>query len=51
MFFKKFHMRDSVKIMSMGITIYQKYIRLAERLSAKYNKLWVAAEVLLFVLV
>lgn len=79
-FFKKFHMRDSVKIliilslsfllielqdrlegiipisgllgiMSMGIAIYQKYKKLAERLSIKYSKLWVVAEVLLFVLV
>ncbi len=79
-FFKKFHMRDSVKIllilsisfllielqnqfegkiaisgllaiMSMGIVVKQKYDILAVRLSAKYNKLWVAAEVLLFVLV
>lgn len=79
-FFRKFHMRDTVKliiilsiscllielqnrlegivpisgllaIMSMGITIYQKYHVLAKRLSVKYNKLWVAAEVLLFVLV
>ncbi len=78
--FKKFHMRDTVKIiiilslscllielqnslegivpisgllsiMSMGIAIYQKYNILADRLSDKYNKLWVAAEVLLFVLV
>ena len=38
-------------IMSMGIAIYQKYHVLAKRLSVKYNKLWVAAEVLLFVLV
>lgn len=38
-------------IMGMGITIYQKHQVLAMRLSAKYNKLWVAAEVLLFVLV
>lgn len=38
-------------IMSMGITIYQKYQILAKRLSIKYNKLWVAAEVILFVLV
>ncbi len=80
LFFKKFHMRDTVKviiilslscllielqnslegivpisgllaIMSVGIAIYQKYNILAMRLSAKYNKLWVAAEVLLFVLV
>lgn len=80
MFFKKIHMRDSVKIliilsisfllielqnrlegiipvsgllaiMSMGIAIKQKYEVLAVRLSSKYNKLWVAAEVFLFVLV
>lgn len=38
-------------IMSMGIVIKQKYDELAVRLSAKYNKLWVAAEVFLFVLV
>ena len=79
-FFKKFHMRDSVKIliilsfsflllelqnrlegiipisgllaiMSLGIVMKQKYSVLAERLSSKYNKLWVAAEVFLFVLV
>ena len=79
-FFKKCHMRDSVKIliilsisflfleienrlqgyipvsgllsiMSMGIIIKQKYEVLALRLSAKYNKLWLGAEVFLFVLV
>lgn len=79
-FFKKFHMRDSVKIliilsfsflllelqnrlegivpisgllaiMSLGIVMKQKYSVLAKRLSSKYNKLWVAAEVFLFVLV
>ena len=79
-FFKKRHMRDSVKIliilsfsflllelqnrlegiipisgllaiMSLGIVIKQKYSVLSERLSNKYNKLWVAAEVFLFVLV
>lgn len=79
-FFKRFHMRDSVKIliilsisfllldlqnrlegfipfsgllaiMSLGIVIKQKYNILAVRLSGKYNKLWVAAEVFLFVLV
>lgn len=38
-------------IMSMGIAIYKKHNILAKRLSVKYNKLWVAAEVLLFVLV
>lgn len=79
-FFKKFHMRDSAKlliiisvsfllleiqnqlegivpisgllaIISMGIIIKQKYSLLASRLSAKYNKLWIAAEIFLFVLV
>ena len=77
-FFKKFHMRDSVKIliilsfsflllelqnrleeiipisgllaiMSLGIVIKQKYSVLAKRLSSKYNKLWVAAEVFILV--
>lgn len=38
-------------IMSMGIAIKQFYSNLAVRLSVKYNKLWVGAEVLLFVLV
>lgn len=80
LFFKKNHMRDSVKIliiisisflllevqnrlegiipisgliaiMSMGIMLKQKYDVLASRLSAKYNKLWIGAEVFLFVLV
>ena len=80
MFFKAFHIRDSVKIliilsvsflfleienrlqayipisgllsiMSMGIIVKQKYNVLAVRLSAKYNKLWLGAEVFLFVLV
>lgn len=79
-FFRKFHMRDSVKIlimlsvsllmlevqtqlesiiavsgllaiMSSGIVIKRKYAPLAKRLSAKYNKLWLGAEVFLFVLV
>lgn len=79
-FFKRFHMRDSVKIliilsisflllelenrlegivpmsgllaiMSVGIMVKQKYEVLAVRLSGKFNKLWVAAEVFLFVLV
>lgn len=80
LFFQKFHMRDSVKIliilslsflllalqnllegivpvsgllaiMSLGIVIKQKYNILAVRLSGKYAKLWVGAEVFLFVLV
>lgn len=79
-FFKRFHMRDSVKllvilsfsflllelqnrlegiipvsgllaVMSLGIVMKQKYNILAQRLSGKYNKLWVAAEIFLFVLV
>lgn len=38
-------------IMSMGIIINQKHNILAQRLSAKYNKLWLGSEILLFVLV
>lgn len=78
--FKKFHMRDSVKVLiilsvsflllelqsrlenivsisgllaivSMGIFINQKYSVLAKRLSGKYNKMWLGAEIFLFVLV
>ncbi|MEE1125104.1 MAG: cation:proton antiporter [Acutalibacteraceae bacterium] len=80
LFFKKFHMRDSVKVLiilsvsflllelqsrlenivsisgllaivSMGIFINQKYSVLAKRLSGKYNKMWLGAEIFLFVLV
>lgn len=79
-FFRKVHIRDSVKvmiilsisflllelenrlegiiplsgllaIMSMGITLNQKYNVLSKRISIKYNKLWLCAEVFLFVLV
>lgn len=38
-------------IMSMGIIIKQSYDILAQRLSLKYNKLWLGAEVFLFVFV
>ena len=38
-------------IMSMGITIKKQYNNLALRLSVKYNKLWLCAEVFLVVLV
>mgnify|MGYP002508040101 CR=1 FL=1 len=37
--------------MSLGIALKQRYSKLAERLSIKYNKLWIAAEIFLFVLV
>lgn len=40
-----------IAIMSLGVVIKQRYDVLAVRLSSKYNKLWVAAEVVLFVLV
>lgn len=79
-FFKRYHMRDSVKvliilsvsfllleiqnrlegivtvsgllaIMSMSIIMNQKYDVLAKRLSVKYNKLWIGAEIFLFILV
>jgi NhaP-type Na+/H+ or K+/H+ antiporter len=38
-------------IMSLGLIINQKYDVLAKRLSVKYNKLWIGAEIFLFVLV
>lgn len=38
-------------IMSIGIIFNQKYFVLSQRLSQKFTKLWVAAELLLFVLV
>ncbi len=79
-FFKKWHLRDSMKIliilsisflliemehrlvdivpmsgllaiMTLGIILNRQYGVLAKRLAIKYNKLWVAAEVILFVLV
>lgn len=40
-----------IAIMTMGITFNRKYDVLAKRFSARYNQLWVYAEVILFVLV
>ncbi len=80
LFFKKFHMRDSNKViivlsvafllvavehklngaipfsgllavMSTGIIIQKNNKELADRMSSKFSKLWVAAELILFVLV
>lgn len=78
-FFKKFHMRDTKKvllflviavffhsleqgvpsipiasligIMTIGYIILNKYDLLANRLAAKFNKIWVLAEIILFVLI
>ena len=44
-------MSGLLAIMSMGIVMKQIYGELAARISIRYNKLWVAAEVILFVLV
>ncbi|WP_283390703.1 cation:proton antiporter [Millionella massiliensis] len=38
-------------VMAMGATLLKTYPLLAKRISPKYSKLWVAAEILLFVLV
>lgn len=38
-------------IMSIGLTFYQKKPDIAKELSAKYNELWTAGEIVLFVLV
>lgn len=80
LYFKRYHMRDSVKVlillsvsfllvalervlkgvvpisgllavMALGATILKTYDALAVRLSGKFSKLWVGAEILLFVLV
>lgn len=40
-----------IAIISMGLVINKRYNLLAERLSEKYSKLWVGAEILLFVLI
>lgn len=38
-------------VMSLGVTLLRKYPILANRISTKYSKLWLGAEILLFVLV
>ncbi len=40
-----------LSVMAMGATVLSRYGVLAKRLSPKYSKLWVVAEILLFVLV
>ena len=40
-----------LSIMTLGIVMGRKNLKLAIKLSEKYNKLWIAAEILLFVLV
>lgn len=40
-----------IAIMAMGVGLLQRYEVLAKRMSVRYNQLWVAAEVVLFVLV
>lgn len=44
-------MSGLLAIMAMGLALNQFYPVLAARLSVKYNKLWAAAQILLFVLV
>ncbi len=80
LYFKKYHMRDSIKllimmscaflflqleevlspyvplsgllaVMFMGISLLRSYSVLAKRISPKFTKLWVAAEIILFVMV
>mgnify|MGYP002517063093 CR=1 FL=1 len=45
------HISGLIAVMVLGMTLYTKYKNLAKRLSQKYNKLWVGAEIILFVLV
>lgn len=44
-------MSGFLAVMALGGTILKRYDRLAVRLSSKFSKIWVAAEVFLFVLV
>lgn len=45
------HVSGLIAVMALGMTLYKLYSVLAKRLSEKYNRLWVAAELILFVLV
>ncbi len=45
------HFEALISIMVIGITLQSKRKIVANRLSAKFNKLWVGAEIMLFVLV
>lgn len=45
------HISGLIAIMALGMTILARHDALAKRLSAKYGKLWIAAEIVLFVLV
>jgi len=38
-------------VMALGFVLREKYWKVAERLSVKFNKIWVFAEIMLFVLV
>ncbi|MEF9959736.1 MAG: cation:proton antiporter [Niameybacter sp.] len=40
-----------IAIMTLGATLYRTYLPLASRLSHKFSKLWIAAQLILFVLV
>ena len=44
-------MSGLIAVMSMGATILARYATVATRLASKFSKLWVGAEILLFVLV
>ncbi len=44
-------MSGLLAVMTMGITIYNRYDVLAKRITGKFTKMWVPAEILLFVLV
>ncbi len=46
-----FPMSGLLAVMAMGAAILQRYELLAKRLSGKFSKIWVAAELILFVLV
>lgn len=45
------HISGLIAIMALGMSIFAMNKELSKRLSAKYNKIWIAAEIMLFVLV
>jgi len=46
-----FSISGLIAVMTMGITILKQYVVLAKRLVGKFEKIWVFAEIILFVLV
>lgn len=46
-----FSISGLIAVMTLGVTILKQYVELAKRLVGKFEKIWVLAEIILFVLV